>query len=108
MVWLKLQRNHKIIRECIYTENEIDQLVVFIVTSYSWLLMLAWDQALRAGRSILSVVMRGPAGRLKWMSVSRSLKSALVGKLKREWRVWPSTLPHQLVLQHGAGLAGAV
>ena len=41
-----------IIRECIYTENEIDiTWLVLMVSSYSWLLMLAWDLALRAGFS---------------------------------------------------------
>ena len=41
-----------IIRECIYTENDIDiTWLVLMVSSYSWLLMLAWDMALRAGFS---------------------------------------------------------
>jgi len=40
-----------IIRECIYVGNEMDiSLLVFMVTSYSRLLMLAWGPALRAGK----------------------------------------------------------
>jgi len=48
-----------ITRECIYTENEIDIIIicsqlVFMMSSYSWLLMLVWDPAVRAGFSSMA------------------------------------------------------